>query len=193
MIPGGPHFVRNYSVQILESTYRMNTQLADALSQWDGRTTRVMADLYATQHSAPDFLDTLVGCCADDRSQRGATWVLKHFFERATLELTPAQQDGFFAAWADLVDSDAQLHVMQSLQFVKVPEGHVDAVHDYLTARLASPRKLLRAWAYWGLAQLAHDHAGLRDATRLTLADAFERETAGAVRVRIRRGLVLLG
>jgi len=80
-----------------------------------------------------------------------------------------------------------QLHVklLQKLPAVEIPGGRKEVLHRLLMRDLSHPNKFVRAWAYGGLATLAHQFPEFEGEVSAIFALGLRDESA-AVKARIR-------
>lgn len=167
----------------------MRTQLAQILHKWDGKDTAPLTRAYSSFATAPDFTVHLVELCETEACERGATWLLKHHLEKsgdglaeplATRHVTFAPR---FAHW------EARLHFLQYFGHLQIPENVEHPLEQMIDDGLTSENKFLRAWSHYALAVFAQRFPAHRSRAIETLEQAGACETAGSVKVRIRKAL----
>ncbi|MET1416163.1 hypothetical protein ABVF61_28095 [Roseibium sp. HPY-6] len=167
----------------------MRTQLHQVLSEWDGKDTAPLERSYASFQAETDLVGYLVDLGEDERCQRGATWLLKHHLEKSGSGL-PEQLAAKHAAFAPkLTDWEARLHFLQYFEHLQIPEHLEDPLRQMIDNGLTSENKFLRAWSHYALAVLAQRFPAHESKALKILRTAGERETAGSVKVRIRKAL----
>jgi len=171
----------------------LTRSLRAIVSEWDGNDTAVLEKLFDARCGDPEFLPELVQLCSCAELQRGATWLLKHHFDRNGPALPAALMEDHLAQFQTIEDWQARLHVLQYLEQLDVPEDAERPLSDFVETSLKSEKKFVRAWAWYGLAVLAHSYPGRIDKTVQRLTREYAQETAGSVKVRIRKALKMLG
>jgi len=162
------------------------------LAAWDGKDTAILEKLFRENSGDQEFLPFLVGSCDKRDLQRGATWLIKHHFDRRGAPLSADLTRLHVAQFAGFHDWQARLHVLQYLEHLDLPDDAEAPVSDFLNETRHSDQKFVRAWTYWGLAVLAQRFPDRARKTGQLLAEAQTRETAASVKVRIRKALDLL-
>ena len=144
-----------------------------------------LASIHERYCAIPDYLIRLVSLTRSGRSQVEATWLIKRH-----LEANPKPDSGTSAEVLELLmldaDWQAHLHTLQCIGLLDLSQAPIAALRDAILAKLKSPNKLIRAWAYDGLfrlAQLDHPEAA---SDLIRISDAA-RDESPAVRARIRR------
>ncbi|MHA7775755.1 hypothetical protein [Roseibium sp. M-1] len=167
----------------------MTGTLREVLSGWDGRDTGVLEQLFESECSSPVFLDQLVALSALPDCQRSATWLLKHHFDGKGQTLSETQTRDHLAHLAQVTDWQARLHVLQYLEHLALPQDAEIVLSAFVDDAIASKNKLVRAWAYYALALLACRYPERKHQALTVLRQAGEMETAGSVKVRLRKAL----
>jgi len=163
----------------------LDTELAGL----DGKDTTVLEKLYRDKAGDPDFPQSLITACNTQDLQRGATWLLKRHFDNKGAPLSQKQTSAHIGHLAGIEDWQAKLHVLQYLEHLVLPDDTEAPVSDFLNGAIRSEQKFVRAWAYSGLAVLARRFPDRIERTRQRLAEAYARETAASVKVRVRKAL----
>lgn len=170
----------------------MQDTLQKSLTLWDGKDTATLESLFLEFHEGPDFLQGLIALGNDRKFHRGVTWLLKHHFDRKGPALQQDLARSHILQFEAIDDWQARLHVLQYLEHLDLPEDSEKVVSDFVEGSLRSDRTFVRAWAWHGLAVLAERFSLRRDETIKQLTEAQARETAGSVKVRIRRAIAKL-
>ncbi|WP_298963950.1 hypothetical protein [uncultured Roseibium sp.] len=171
----------------------MSETLRTILSAWDGKDTGELEDLFEGERSNPVFLQALIGLCEIVDCQRGATWLLKHHFDLKGAPLPEDLTRQHLGSLSTITHWEAKLHILQyfeRLQLALVPQKELER---FVKSGTRSDNKFVRAWAYYDLAVLALAYPELTSQVRNILTAARDIETAGSVRVRIRKALEKLG
>lgn len=166
--------------------------LTEQLAQWNRRATAPMHALNRSMGNSEGWATTLVAACADPKTQSAASWLLLQHLAADDAVLSGADSSALIGHLTMLSAWDAQLHALQILPKLVIAADKADAVNSFVTPLLASNRKLVRAWANYGLAMVAAQHDRFKAGALTTLGEALERETTGSVRVRVKRGIALL-
>lgn len=167
-------------------------EFKDAIRQWDGKSTLPLTQIYEADCNKPDFASMLVALLSEQGFQRGASWLLKHHVDTGH-DINPADARTCYRSLDQLTYWDAQLHILQAMHAMPIGADQKHAVQDFLEQCVNSRRTLIRAWAYTGFVVLAGQFKEYRSRTHALLLRAKEQESAGSIKVRIRRGLEELG
>lgn len=158
--------------------------LEDELAQWNGKVVEVVDDIYSRHAEAPDFAQRLVAGLEQVDIQRGASWLLKHFFENGGA-LDANQISTAYATLPHLAHWETKLHILQSMPYMPIGENDLEAVEPFLKAALNDKKKFVKAWAYNGYHLLAQQHEGFRVEVDLLLQKGLVDES-GSIKARIR-------
>lgn len=167
----------------------MKDALAKTLLTWDGKTTAPLEETFADYHEHPGLLVTLIEMCRTLDLQRGATWMLKHHHAQKLQPLSEELTRLHISALPGLLHWEAKLHVLQYLDRLAIPDDQRILVAAFVETECDSENKFVRAWAFYGLATLAEKFPDLRDDVLDKLQAATLHETAGSVKVRVRKAL----
>ena len=143
---------------------------------------RALSQVYQAEHPS---LTMLVGCISDGSVDTIAvTWLLKHALEQGeplsvplTTRLIAALRDDW--AW------EAELHVCQSVRYMKIDPSQARTLAHWLRKRLAHERAFVRAWSLDALCARAESNHRYRRSADEALDDA-ETDPAASVRARVR-------
>lgn len=150
-----------------------------------------MKQIYDANCKRPNFTSTLAALLAEQDYQRGASWLLKHHIDNGhVMDRNDVQI--CYSSLDKLTHWDTHLHILQTMHALPIDTAHKEAVHSFLTKNVTSKRTLIRAWSYTGFVILARQFQEYRAEAHTLLKRAKEVETAGSIRVRIRRGLAEL-
>lgn len=167
----------------------MRDDLEQLLSDWDGKATEALKSACEMFRAQPDFVDRLVGLSARQDTARGATWLLKHLFENGEPRLSESRTARHIAAMSDFSHWETRLHVLQYLDHLTIPHDAEAPLEAFILDALDSENKFLRAWAYYALALHAERFPVHKCQAIDRLNKAMMQETAGSVKVRIRKAL----
>lgn len=168
-------------------------KLQEVLASWDGKATDPLEKVYEACRHEPDFLDTLIEFARSPDCENAATWLLKHTFDCRHANLSPNQSARHLSGLAALSHWEAKLHFLQYLEHLHLSESDQEPLLKFIEPELRSGNKFLRAWAHYALAIHAECFPAQRQYAVDTLTRARDRETAGSVKVRIRKALKKLG
>ncbi|MBG6174527.1 hypothetical protein IWQ55_002400 [Labrenzia sp. EL_208] len=167
----------------------MRTQLAQILRKWDGKDTALLEHAYSSFATEPDFAVHLVELCETEGCERGATWLLKHRLEKSG-DVLPEQLATRHVTFAPrFVHWEARLHFLQYFGHLQIPENVEHPLEQMIDNGLTSENKFVRAWSHYALAEFALRFPAHRSRAIETLERAGACETAGSVKVRIRKAL----
>ncbi len=160
--------------------------LYEALRDFDGKAMTILSEARATLGGRPSFLSDLVRLAAHDEANvsAGATWLIKDHLETGG-HLTRAQTKALIGGLDAMSFWQSQLHVCQSVQYLKPSAEEARACADWLTPLLQSERPFLRAWSMDALQHLALRNAGLAARAEAALNEA-DADPAASVRARAR-------
>ena len=156
---------------------------------WDRKSRDFIADVFDRHHSRAGFLKDLVGMVDDGELQSGATWLLKHHFDKGGEALDESLMTAIYRKTPDLVHWDARLHVLQCMAQMPIPPAEQHTVETFVRQCLTDDAKFVRAWAYSGFCELARRFPQFQAEAVEILTEALSSETAGSVLSRVRREL----
>ena len=163
--------------------------LEQDIRAWDGKSAAVIGAIYAEHAGGRGLVSRLIDLAAKPDLERGATWLLKKAVESGAGPLTGDQADRLYGVAGGLSDWGARLHVLQCMPRMAVPARRAAAVAGLLDECLEDRRAIVRAWAYTGYHELAKASPEFRDRADELLSYAAENESAGSIRVRVRRAI----
>ena len=139
-------------------------------------------DLHS-QHS--QFFTEIIKHANAPSLQKGSTWLIKRHLERINdvedeisqtiLELIPSLKE-----W------ESRLHVLQSLQYLKIPSKRKRTVELFAKSSIEDNNKFVRAWGYSGFYELARQYSTYQDEATSFMEMAMRDEPA-SVKARIRQ------
>ena len=127
------------------------------LKSWDGKSVDDLEEIYTNYNQQKGFVVSLINLIEDKELQKAATWLLKHHLEKAN-KLTPSQNRKLISKVSFLESWESKLHLLQSLQYLTIPESEKDKLEHFLRQCLSEKNKFVRAWAYDGFYQLAKQY-----------------------------------
>ncbi len=170
----------------------VHRRIEDIIGQWDGKSPKPLEELFEECRANPAFPESLVDLCETSGMQTGATWLLKRHFDSGGPPLSDALEARHLAGLASFHGWEAKLHVLQYLEHLKIPEEARQHLTVFLRDAGTADNRFVRAWAYHGLALLACRFPDERARSRDILERAQAVETAGSIKVRIRKALARL-
>ncbi len=173
------------------------SDFADAISQWDGKTTSCLANVHDRFVRDVRYADDLLDVMRDRSKQRAATWLIKHHLEQGgainACALSDILSDQDVRAGV-LSDKHSHLHVLQIMPLIRgalpdIAEFDDQVWQDIVAAGQNSPHKFNRAWGWQGAFELLlvrHQLAGQEGMAKDALAletDRFAQDVAAALEV----------
>ena len=160
--------------------------LIEELRKFDGKHTapleKISKELIHHKGKIPELI--VFAQHEDTKIQSAATWLIKHLNEES-VKFSQPQTTALINLLGNLSHWEAKLHILQILSNLNIPANQYDVLHKDLRQTIQSENKLLRAWAYNGLAILADQNSELRTDVCKTLNRA-QTDSAASVRARIR-------
>ena len=154
---------------------------------WDGKSKDAIARVYEKHVGDADFLVDVIALIADEPTEIGATWLLKHYFDEGGEPLEENLVTAVYASVDRLSQWEAKRHVLQCMEHLPIPTAQVATVEKFVRACLSDEVKFVRAWAYSAFHELAKQHAQFRLEASRILAEALANETAGSILARVKR------
>ncbi|MEM8704414.1 MAG: hypothetical protein AAGF82_21545 [Pseudomonadota bacterium] len=167
----------------------MRAELEQVLSGWDGKATKPLKTAFTTFRTWPDLVDQLIDLSEHQSCERGATWLLKHAFEHGEPVLSRERSTRHLASLSSFSHWETRLHLLQYLEHLTIPDEAEASLEAFILDALEAENRFLRAWAYYGLALHADRFPDGKQKTIERLEKAMVQETAGSVKVRIRKAL----
>ena len=151
----------------------------------DSGSVEALTSLYESLRAKEGIARVWIQCIGDPDLEVASTWMLKHGLETGR-PLAAEDQNLLFRQLNTTQSWQAQLHLLQLLERLTVPEEVHESVARFCNGCIQSENKFVRAWGYSGMVTLAKQWPcyvpEAIDAIYLG-----EREDAGSVRARIRR------
>lgn len=165
----------------------MSFDLINLLETFDGKHVEPFQE--AAAQLAPETA-TLERLCNEingrsDAVEIGATWLLKHFLENG-VSANEKVANQLIANLATVRNTDAQLHLLQSLPYLSIPPQAEELLYQTLQTHIKASHKFVRAWAYNGLGIIAKQNPHYQPAIT-ALFDAAAKTESASVKVRIRK------
>ena len=154
------------------------------LSNWDGKQTDVIGQIYTDLSNQAAFIDDCIVLLTDSELQAGASWLLKRHCDSGQV-IHPQQVAAIFDCLDQLQHWQAKLHILQSMQHLPVNPEQLKPVRLFVKNAINDDNKFVRAWAYDGLYQLALQYPEHEQEAREFFEMAM-RDEAASVKARIR-------
>lgn len=159
--------------------------LQQALMYCDASCTEELLGVYHHFNCSKRFLTELVDCLNQPQSDQAASWLLKHHLEQGYLLDEPMSRKIVLHTMR-VNHWESRLHLLQILPLVQIDCELTHNLFQHLKALTAESNKLVRAWAYNGLHQVALQYPFYKPETLRLLLAASESESP-SVQARIRR------
>lgn len=160
--------------------------LKQALQICDGDSTDEMLRVYFHFRANKDFEKQLVSCLTDTSLESAASWLLKHHLEQGFM-LCDQLNDKALQAFQMMVHWEARLHILQMIKLFRIAESAVPELWQVVLQQTQENNKLLRAWSYNALYEIALQHPEYRPQAMKYLHFAEENEQAASVLARVRK------
>ena len=174
-------------------TLYISMTLAHDIAQWDSKGATHIKRVYASHYEHPYFHESLIALFPSIEHQDGATWLLKHAIDEGDLvpeAIDPKLFKTMFASLDALERWPAQLHALQILSVISIPDANAKQVETFAHQCMSSPKTFVRAWSYTVLFKATqHDpkkHTKAIQQLNDTLDDG---KTPASVKARIRNTL----
>ncbi len=157
------------------------------LRQFDGKHTDVLERLAGELPRGEESLRRLLVAveCDEVPVQVAATWLLKRWHDEGEPCVADATGE-LCRLLRGATHWEVRLHLLQLLSTATVPPRSRATLKKTLLPLTADDNKLVRAWAYSALAQLADQQPRFQTEVR-TLLEAAGEDEAASVRARIRQ------
>lgn len=167
--------------------------LADDIARWDSKDATHIKRTYASYFQHSGFHPGLIALFPSPEHQDGATWLFKHAIDEGDLvpeAINPELIIAMCETLSNLQTWPAQLHALQILAVVPIPNDCAPLIEDFANACMTSKKPFVRAWSYTALFRATqHDPKKHAKAVKL-LNDTLSDDSAPAsVNARIRNTL----
>ncbi len=159
--------------------------LEDRLRRWDGKSADDIEAIYQSERANNNFSREIIRLAALDATQKGATWLLKHYLEHAG----QIEADGIteiYRLCPLLTHWQSKLHLLQCMAYLPIPPTEKATVEKFVRDSLTHEVKFVRAWSYSGFYELARRFPEYQDEARAFFRMGLRDEPA-SVRARIRK------
>ena len=154
------------------------------IAAWDGKSAADIKSIYIAHSADSNFSDTIIALSLTEACEKGATWLLKAWFEAGN-RLEPDQIAKIYGSLDKLQHWEAKLHILQSIPFMPITDAESSNVYNFLKISLCDQNKFVRAWSYNGFYELSRQHSKYLDETKQYFEMAM-RDEAPSVKARIR-------
>ena len=162
--------------------------LKQALKLCDASSIDEMLKVYSHFCCEQKFEKDLVAFLAEQPLERAASWVLKHHLEQGFM-LSDKNARNVISTFPNLQHWEARLHILQILSLLFLSEKDADELWPSVKVQTQDSNKLIRAWAYNGLHEIAKQAPVYKEEAGELLRSASENDEAASVQARIRKVL----
>jgi len=155
-----------------------------AIAEWDGKSKDVIINIYERFCLQTDFIPQLIQLISQQTYQKGATWLLKHYFELGG-KLEQKQVNTIYSNLHLLQNWESKLHILQCIPYMTIVEAEKKNVESFLRNCLIDSNKFVRAWTYNGFYELSIQYPEYQKETKQFFEMAM-RDEAASVKARIR-------
>lgn len=159
--------------------------LQQLLSNWDRKSKDDISHIYRQFCHAEHFSDELISLLSSAQCVTGATWLLKHHFDKGHCP-SEEQAGQLYGQLASLNDWQSKLHFLQMMEVLPVKHADIKSLDLFLRSGLSDGNKFVRAWSYNGLFLLARFAPSYRTEVMSFLNMAM-RDESPSVKTRIRK------
>lgn len=158
--------------------------IKQAISLCDSSSAEELTEIYWHYQDSKDFEQELIKSLKHEKLQGAASWMLKHHLEQGFM-LRPKLVNKVFAQLQNQAHWEAQLHLLQCLPMVDIPVDSVSEVMEFLDNNLTNSNKLVRAWVYNGIHEIAKANIEYLPKAKALFMQALESDVP-SVQARIR-------
>lgn len=160
--------------------------LKHVIQKWDGKNVAKLKEYLEENRDRKDWIDELlIHFDSNPDHQAALTWLIKNDLQQGG-KLTTKQTSIVFSWLEDLKYWEPKLHVLQSLQWIKIPKACQNDVESFLREMLTEKNKFVRAWAYNGFHILSVQYPEYKEESQQLLEQAMNSESA-SIKTRIRQ------
>ena len=154
------------------------------IKSWDGKSSSDIEVIYDRYGSNDDFVQHIIQYSGVVSTQKGATWLLKRYFE-SDQKIEASQAAQIFKLLLKLEHWETKLHFLQCIPYMEIANTGKQEIEFFLRKCLTDENKFIRAWAYNGFYELSLQHSEYVTETKQFLEMAL-RDEAPSVKARIR-------
>ena len=164
----------------------MKQEISKKILEWDGKHIEPMSQLYQNYKEEQNFFPVLMDLFIENTEyQKAITWIIKHHLDQKK-HLNEEELTQLYLQCEHVVDKEAQLHLLQILPKIHLPEKTIPHVEQFVRKTLPSSHKFVRAWAYQGLFELYRYMPELEEEV-LFLCEKAMMEESASVKARVRK------
>ncbi len=166
----------------------MNKDLLLRLQNWDGKHSAPLIQIYKDHQGQTLFFDDLVDICLEvPELQVPATWIIKHHVDQKK-QVDNSLINKLLKAGKNYQGWETRIHMLQILPKVKMEEGTVPYVEEWVRKAMKDDNKFVRAWSYQGMYEVTKHIPEMKEELLLLCEDALEMESA-SIKARVRKVL----
>ncbi len=154
------------------------------LVNWDGKSARDIDGIYQRHCDDISFAATLIGFLQQTNLQKGATWLLKRYFDSGQ-QLAANEIALIYRCLPQLEHWETKLHILQCIPFMPIAQTEKKYVEMFLRQSLTDSNKFIRAWAYNGFYEISMQYPEYKKETKQFFEMAMHDEVP-SVKARIR-------
>ncbi len=158
--------------------------LQKEISKWDGKSVIDIAAIYDCYNHEESFSSEVIKLIKHEPSQKGATWLLKRYFEN-NKKIKNNQVKKIYSALPRLKQWESKLHILQCIPSMPISKPEKKMVEAFLRKCLVDDNKFIRAWSYNGFYELSMQYPEHKKETKKFFEMAM-RDEAPSVKSRIR-------
>ncbi|MBT8258065.1 MAG: hypothetical protein KJO49_06305 [Bacteroidia bacterium] len=159
--------------------------LKSKIEAWDGIHMDHLKSIYIQFLNDPEFFNNITEWSSDINLQAASTWLIKHHYDSGE-ELNETQIDRLIGISSELVQWEAQLHILQILPKIEFATEQLILIDDFARRCLKSENKFVRAWAYQGMFELYKYSVVDKEELRSLCEIAMETESA-SIKSKVRK------
>lgn len=161
-------------------------RLQETLTEFDGKHVDVLEEAASSVRFSDQLVERLVelSSSGESRFAIGATWLLKRLQEFGN-HYSLDQTRQFLELLLEELPWEAHLHLLQLLPHLELPNRASKRWFDRVAGMTAHSNKMVRAWAYHGVAVLADRWPRYQETAQQLIGQVGEDEAA-SVRARLR-------
>ena len=131
------------------------------LENWDGKSVEDIRLVYSRYCNATAFTGDIINLLEVANCEKGSSWLLKHHLDMGQ-PLSPELTHKLFQTLYNLQHWESQLHILQSLENLKIEPAEKESVEGFIRTCLADKNNFVRAWAYHGFYVLSKQYSEYR-------------------------------
>lgn len=160
--------------------------MKQALKFCDASSVDELLNVYSHFGREKKFEKNLIEFMGKNELERSASWLLKHHLEQGFM-LSDRLANSILQTFPKLEHWEARLHILQLLSLLYICDSEVDNLWDSVVIQTQDSNKLIRAWAYNGLHEIAVQFPSFKEKASQYFKIARENDEAGSVIARIKK------